>query len=68
MGGVGDEEDEQPAEAERVIRHRMVGHEAALKLAANLGRPDALEPYVEETEHRLAEDEDILEEITPDDG
>lgn len=67
MGGVDEEKDEQPTEAERVIRHRMIGHETALKLAADLGRPEALEPHVEETEHRLAEDEDILDEIGSDD-
>lgn len=80
MGAVGvppDEPDSEPSdeeqsdatgvEAERVIRHRILGHEAALKIAADLGHPEALEPHVEETEHRLAEDEDILDEIGSDD-
>lgn len=60
-------EPEEEAEAERVIRHRMLSHEAALRLAGELGRPDALEPQVEETEHRLAEDEAILDEIRGED-
>ncbi len=59
-------DDEAAAEAERVIRHRMLGHEAALKLAGELGRPDSLEEQIEETEHRLAEDADILNEIRGD--
>ena len=74
MGAVGvppDEPDSETAdvergadaEAERVIRHRMSGHTAALELAEQLDRPDELEPHVEETEHRLAEDQDILDQI-----
>jgi hypothetical protein len=78
MGDVGVSPDEPRSEpvpgeqtddkdAERVIRHRIVGHKAALELADQLDRPEALAQHVEETEHRLAEDEDILEEIVPDD-
>ncbi|HEU5037763.1 MAG TPA: hypothetical protein VFT70_12215 [Nocardioides sp.] len=52
---------------ERVIRHRMSGHRAALGLAQTVDQPDLLGPQIEETEHRLAEDEDILEEIAPED-
>jgi hypothetical protein len=68
MSGVGDAPDEHtddPPEsaAERVIRHRMRGHEAALEIAGQVDRPDLLAEQVEETEHRLAEDADILDEI-----
>lgn len=52
-------------DAERVIRHRISGHQAALDLADAIDRPDLLAAQVEETEHRLAEDEDILDEIAP---
>lgn len=71
--GPADEDRAEPAEresereAERVIRHRMTGHKAALELAEQLERPESLAPHVEETEHRLAEDEDILDEIGSDD-
>lgn len=71
MGGVDEEPDDdttrEPDQAERVIRHRMTGHKAALELAEQLERPESLAPHVEETEHRLAEDEDILDEIGSDD-
>jgi hypothetical protein len=68
MSGVGDapgqdETDPPSSAAERVIRHRMRGHEAALEIAGLVDRPDLLAEHVEETEHRLAEDEDILAEI-----
>lgn len=51
-----------------MIRHRIEGHKAALELAEAIDRPDLLGPQIRETEHRLAEDEDILDEITPDDA
>ena len=71
MDGVDDAPDEHETgptanEAERVIRHRKRAHEAALEIAEQVDRPDLLAEQVEETQHRLAEDEDILDEITPD--
>ena len=57
----GDESAE--TEAERVIRHRLDGHRAALELAEQLDLPETLRAQVEETAHRLAEDQDILDEI-----
>ncbi len=54
-------------DAEEVVRHRIVGHRAALDIADRVGQPETLAPYVRETQHRLAEAEDILDEISPED-
>ena len=72
MGGVDEgpdrETSESPTEAERVIRHRMRAHQAALEIAEQVDRPELLAEKVEETAHRLAEDEDILEQIRRETG
>lgn len=63
----GDDRASSEVDAEKVVRHRIDGHKAALEMADLLGSPEPLAPYVQETEHRLAEAEDILDEITPED-
>ena len=60
-----DDDEQSAVDAEQVIRHRIDGHKAALKMAHQVDDPEALAPQIEETEHRLAEDEDILDELAP---